>query len=75
MAGQAHHFLRYAPAMDSPQDIPYAKDRYRGETARLYGVLDRQFGKTRICGREFSFNRRYVDLGVGVFVGRSATNA
>ncbi|WP_308915244.1 glutathione S-transferase family protein [Jannaschia sp. LMIT008] len=42
MAGQAHHFLKYAPAMDPPQDIPYAKDRYRGEVARLYGVLDRQ---------------------------------
>jgi GST-like protein len=40
MAGQAHHFLRYAPAMDPPRDIPYAKERYRGETARLYRVLD-----------------------------------
>ena len=45
MAGQAHHFLRYAPAMDPPNDLPYAKDRYRGETARLYGVLDRQLAK------------------------------
>lgn len=42
MAGQAHHFLRYAPAMDPPQELPYAQDRYRGEVARLYGVLDRQ---------------------------------
>ncbi|UWR21410.1 glutathione S-transferase N-terminal domain-containing protein [Sulfitobacter sp. S190] len=42
MAGQAHHFLKYAPAMDPPQDLPYAKDRYRTEVARLYGVLDRQ---------------------------------
>jgi GST-like protein len=42
MAGQAHHFLKYAPAMDPPNDLPYAKDRYRSETARLYGVLDRQ---------------------------------
>lgn len=42
MAGQAHHFLKYAPHMDPPQDIPYAKDRYRAETSRLYGVLDRQ---------------------------------
>ncbi len=45
MAGQAHHFLRYAPAMDPPNDLPYAKDRYRDETARLYGVLDRQLAK------------------------------
>lgn len=37
MAGQNHHFSRYAPAR-----IPYAIDRYRKETARLYAVLDRQ---------------------------------
>lgn len=42
MAGQAHHFLKYAPLMDPPNDIPYAKDRYRAEVARLYGVLDRR---------------------------------
>ncbi len=40
MAGQAHHFLRYAPAMDPPQVLPYAQNRYRNETARLYSVLD-----------------------------------
>lgn len=45
MAGQAHHFLKYAPAMDPPQDLPYAKDRYRREVARLYGVLDRQLAQ------------------------------
>ena len=45
MAGQAHHFLRYAPAMDPPQDLPYAKDRYVNEVARLYGVLDRQLSR------------------------------
>lgn len=44
MAGQAHHFLKYAPAMDPPNDLPYAKDRYRAETARLYGVLNQQLG-------------------------------
>ena len=42
MAGQAHHFLSYAPAMDPPQDLPYAQNRYRNEVGRLYGVLDRQ---------------------------------
>ena len=42
MAGQAHHFLKYAPEMDPPHDLPYAKDRYRNEVGRLYGVLDRQ---------------------------------
>ncbi len=40
MAGQAHHFLNYAPTMDPPNDIPYAKDRYRNEVERLYGVLN-----------------------------------
>lgn len=48
MAGQAHHFLKYAPAMEPPQVLPYAQDRYRGEVARLYGVLDR-----RLEGREY----------------------
>jgi GST-like protein len=47
MAGQAHHFLKYAPAMDPPQDLPYARDRYRSEVARLYGVMDRQLGRSR----------------------------
>ena len=42
MAGQAHHFLSYAPAMDPPQVLPYAQNRYRNEVGRLYGVLDRQ---------------------------------
>jgi GST-like protein len=45
MAGQAHHFLKYAPELDPPQDLPYAKDRYRREVARLYGVLDRQLAR------------------------------
>lgn len=40
MAGQTHHFLKYAP-----EDIAYAKDRYRSETARLYGVLDRRLAE------------------------------
>ncbi|MEM8570151.1 MAG: glutathione S-transferase N-terminal domain-containing protein [Pseudomonadota bacterium] len=42
MAGQAHHFLKYAPAMDPPNDLPYAKSRYQKEVGRLYGVLDRR---------------------------------
>ena len=54
MAGQAHHFLVYAPKFAPPQDLPYAKDRYRTEVARLYGVLDKQLeGKDYMCG-EFS---------------------
>jgi GST-like protein len=53
MAGQAHHFLKYAPHMDPPNDIPYAKDRYRAETARLYGVLDRQLARHAFVAGDF----------------------
>lgn len=35
MAGQTHHFVKYAP-----QPVPYAIDRYVNETRRLYRVLD-----------------------------------
>ena len=53
MAGQAHHFLKYAPAMDPPNDLPYAKDRYRNETGRLYRVLDTQLGKHEFVAGDF----------------------
>jgi len=53
MAGQAHHFLKYAPNMDPPQDLPYAKDRYRAETARLYGVMDRRLAETEFLAGDF----------------------
>jgi GST-like protein len=43
MAGQAHHFLQYAP-----EEVPYAKRRYADEVNRLYGVLDR-----RLADRDF----------------------
>lgn len=50
MAGQTHHFLKYAP-----EDIAYAKDRYRSETARLYGVLDRRLAENEfVAGNFFS---------------------
>ncbi len=50
MAGQAHHFLKYAP-----DSIPYAKDRYRNEVARLYGVLDRQLAENEfVAGDSFT---------------------
>jgi GST-like protein len=51
MAGQAHHFIKYAPKMEPPQVLPYAQGRYRAEVARLYGVLDRRLdGRDFICG-------------------------
>jgi GST-like protein len=37
IAGQAHHFRRYAPPGND-----YATDRFVAESARLYGVMDRQ---------------------------------
>jgi GST-like protein len=37
MAGQNHHFSKYAP-----EPLPYAIDRYVKETNRLYGVMERQ---------------------------------
>lgn len=53
MAGQCHHFLKYAPQMG--HDLPYAKDRYRNEVARLYGVLDRQLAQNEyVAGAEYS---------------------
>ena len=48
MAGQAHHFLNYAPSMDPPNELPYAQQRYRNEVGRLYSVLNR-----RLADREF----------------------
>jgi len=50
MAGQNHHFSRYAP-----EKIPYAIERYVKETNRLYGVLDRQLrGRAFIAGDDYS---------------------
>jgi GST-like protein len=43
MAGQNHHFARYAP-----EKIGYAIERYVNETNRLYGVLNR-----RLADREY----------------------
>ena len=46
MAGQNHHFARYAP-----EKIPYAIERYVKETNRLYGVLNKRLtGRTFIAG-------------------------
>jgi GST-like protein len=53
MAGQAHHFLKYAPSLEPPQDLPYAKDRYQREVARLYGVLDRQLAQHEFVAGDF----------------------
>jgi GST-like protein len=50
MAGQNHHFSRFAP-----EKIPYAIKRYVDETARLYGVLDRRLAdRPFVAGEEYS---------------------
>ncbi|MEO0484597.1 MAG: glutathione S-transferase N-terminal domain-containing protein [Pseudomonadota bacterium] len=55
MAGQAHHFLKFAPRADPPQDIPYAKDRYRAETGRLYRVLNDRLAENEwVAGAEYT---------------------
>ena len=49
MAGQNHHFGRFAP-----EKIPYAIERYRTETARLYGVLDVALADHNFIADEYS---------------------
>lgn len=46
MFGQLNHFNKFAP-----EKIPYAIERYKKETLRLYGVLDKQLAdREYICG-------------------------
>ena len=50
MAGQNHHFNRYAP-----EKIPYAVERYERETRRLYAILDKQSrGHAFVAGDDYS---------------------
>lgn len=49
MLGQNHHFALYAP-----EQIPYAIKRYRDETSRLYGVLDRRLADREYVAGEYS---------------------
>ena len=49
MLGQAHHFLRAAK-----EPIPYAIERYKKETRRLYGVLDRHLSRHAYLADEYS---------------------
>ncbi|MFV2053428.1 glutathione S-transferase N-terminal domain-containing protein [Aliiroseovarius sp. YM-037] len=53
MAGQAHHFLKYAPSMEPPNDLPYAKERYRNEVRRLYGILNKQLADHEFVAGDF----------------------
>lgn len=38
--GQVHHFWKFAK-----EDVPYAKERFKQELLRLYGVLDKRLGE------------------------------
>lgn len=49
MLGQNHHFSQYAP-----EKIPYAINRYLKETARLYGVLNKQLADREYVAGEYS---------------------
>jgi GSH-dependent disulfide-bond oxidoreductase len=49
MAGQNNHFSRYAP-----EPIPYAIDRYRRETNRLYGVLNQRLADRPFVAGDYS---------------------
>jgi len=46
MAGQAHHFRRYAPKIEPDESkFAYGKERYTNEVGRLYGVLNRRLAE------------------------------
>ena len=49
MLGQNHHFSKYAP-----EKIPYAIERYVKETARLYGVLNKQLAERDYIAGDYS---------------------
>ncbi len=49
MMGQANHFANAAP-----EKIPYAIDRYLGESARLIGVLDKQLADNAFVAGDYS---------------------
>lgn len=50
MAGQAHHFVHYAP-----EQVPYGINRYVKEANRLYGVMDRRLAdRSYLAGDELS---------------------
>ncbi|MDR2857970.1 MAG: glutathione S-transferase N-terminal domain-containing protein [Novosphingobium sp.] len=50
IAGQAHHFRRYAPAGND-----YSADRFVTETTRLYGVLDERLRTNEwLAGADYS---------------------
>ncbi len=53
MAGQAHHFLFHVRGSKPDLDTTYSQDRYRGEVARLYSVLDRRLAEHEYVAGDF----------------------
>lgn len=50
IAGQAHHYRRYAP-----EGNDYSAERFVGESARLYGVMDSQLASSEwLAGGDYS---------------------
>jgi len=49
MCGQAHHFRNYAP-----EPIEYGIERYTGEVARLYGILDKHLAERKYIACDYS---------------------
>src|SRR6202789_2447692 len=49
MAGQANHFLNYAP-----EDLPYAKKRYSDEVHRLCGVMNARLATRKFLAGTYS---------------------
>lgn len=49
MFGQCGHFLGYAP-----RKVPYAIERYRNETLRLYGVMNRRLRGAQYLAGDYS---------------------
>ena len=59
MAGQANHFLNYAP-----EDLPIAKKRYTDEVHRLFGVMNKRLATRKfLAGRLFHRRHGLLELG------------
>lgn len=50
MPGQVHHFLQ----VENEADRTYGLERYKKETRRLYGVLDKRLGDVAFVARDVS---------------------
>lgn len=62
MLGQNNHFSIYAP-----EKVPYGIKRYRDESIRLYGVLDRQLARQAAAGRDYVAGEGYSIADIAIF--------